>query len=74
MRACARAWDAPTRRATDRDGTKTPAMLASPPSEFTERERWIFDNDGVIVVPNAISACVGATQLPRYPMPSVYGP
>jgi len=32
------------------------AMASAAP--FTERERWQFDNDGVIVVENAISPCV----------------
>jgi hypothetical protein len=32
------------------------AMASAPP--FTERERWQFDNDGVIVVEKAISPCV----------------
>ena len=31
--------------------------MAPPSGEFTERERWRFDNDGVIVVPDAISPC-----------------
>jgi hypothetical protein len=26
-------------------------------SAFSERERWVFDNDGVIVVHDAISPC-----------------
>lgn len=32
-------------------------MAALAQGAFTERERWVFDNDGVIVVPDAISPC-----------------